>query len=299
MERKKGRAFKSFLKGFVITLLVLVPAYIGVFRFATAKAEEKVAPAPRETQEVSAEVTPKNYNMLFLVKEEGTRRLIGASLIRFDTRNTRAVACALPLDTVLLSDKRPVTLKKLYESGGGDKTGECVSDTLGITLSGFVATDENTLAEVVDTLGGFPFLLEKDFSVKNADGVIVYTKYAGSSRLSGNDAAMLLLHAGEVNENGVYLRERLLEAALGEFGRGDFAAGLSEAYSGAVNKIETDISLSGMYALTKAANSIRTESGISVTVARLEGKKEDGRFELSEAACERINELFGTRAAED
>lgn len=105
MERKKGSALLSFLKGFVITLVVLIPAYIGVYRFSVASAEEKLNPVPVAAEETAVPLAPKNYNLLYLTAKDGTRELIGAALIRFDTNNSRIVACALPLDTVLLFDK--------------------------------------------------------------------------------------------------------------------------------------------------------------------------------------------------
>ncbi len=299
MERRKGSALISFLKGFVITLLVLIPAYIGVYRFSVASAEEKLNPAPVATAESTVALAPKNYNMLFLSAKAGTRELIGASLIRMDTSNARIVACALPLDLVLLLEKQPITLYSLYEKQGGAVTAESVEETLGITLSGYAAADDSALSSLVDTLGGFPFLLERDFQVMNEEDVIIYTKYAGSSFFSGNDMSMMLLHSKELDGDEVSLRGRLLEAALREFGRKDFDERLSKAYDGVINKIDTDISLSGMYALTKAAKYVCVDGGVSVALVRLEGENENGRFELTDAACKRINELFGTNFERD
>ncbi len=299
MERKKGSALLSFLKGFVITLVVLIPAYIGVYRFSVASAEEKLNPVPVAAEETAVPLAPKNYNLLYLTAKDGTRELIGASLIRFDTNNSRIVACALPLDTVLLFDKQPRTLFQIYEKNGGAATSECVSGTLGITLSGYVAADEKVLSSLIDTLGGFPFLLERDFQVTNDEDIIIYTKYAGSSDFSGNDTVMLLLHPEGLDGDFVSLRGRLLEAALREFGRRDFSKKLSEAYSDEINKTDTDISLSGMYALTKAAAYVCVDGKADVALARLEGEDKDGRYELTDAACKRINELFGASAERD
>ncbi len=294
MEKEnKPRAFRSFIKGFVITLLVMIPAYIGVYYFATGNLKTIESESASEAVTSLPVSAPKSYNLLFCVSDKATGGLAAATLLRFDTNDARVVGCVFPLSTVVLGNKAPATASEVFLAGGGEWLADSIEETFALPLSGYCSLDTEELAGLIDSLGEIEFSLEREIAVQNDEGLTVYSKSAGSGTFTGNDVAKLLVYGEYENNAAVDVYQRLLKAAIAEYGRDGLSSKLFSYYGETVDRLDTNISLSGAYALIKAVEYISCDGGVEYSPVWLEGSYAGGRFELNENAAQKMTNHFG------
>ncbi len=290
--KSKGR-FRDFCKGFFATLAVLVPLYACVFFIQFNKMDAPAAESAADPFDKVPVATAKSYNLLLLVKDGVTGRLLTASLVRFDVPDGRLIVCDIPATAILLEEKQPKTISEVFASKGSLGAAAAVRSTLGVPLSGYAAMDTDTLAALVDRLGEFSFTLAQPLEVRNEDWLVTYSKQAGTSWFTGNDVAKLLAYGNYEGEQAAALRKGLFEAALTAYARADFPDALSEAYARLVNDFDTDVGTAGFYNLTLAARAVCGDAGAGFTVRTADGAFDGGRFEFSHAAAQELQRLFG------
>ncbi|MEA5051129.1 MAG: hypothetical protein VB021_06605 [Oscillospiraceae bacterium] len=292
MRSEKRAKFRDFCKGFFITLAVLLPLYAGVFLYQMNSLSARAAQSAADPFEKVPVSGAKSYNLLLLVRDSVGGRLLTASLLRFDVTAGRIVVCDIPAAAVLLENKQPRTVSEIFASKGALGAAAAIRGTLGVPLSGYAAADTDGLAALIDALGEFSFTLKQPLEARDTEWRLVYSKQAGTSWFSGNDTAKLLVYGNYAPPDAAALRQALFEAALVEYAGPDFPAALSAAYEKLVNRLDTDVSVSGLYSLTLAAQAACASGDF--TVRRADGVFSGDRFEFSAEAPAELRRLFGS-----
>lgn len=296
-ERRQNIA--DFFRGFFITLAIVLPVFVTVgmiSRLNSASSADELLQTLDSDRTVPINAT-KSYNLLWVLFDSDTNNLQSVDMVRFDVENYRIVACNIPYTSVMLDLRAPVSIQQLYAQRGVLGVRDAIEETLQIPVSGYVAIGTKELVKMVDKLGEISFSLEKELTVTNADGMIIYTKPAGTSMYSGDDIVNLIVYGNYYDAGLMRLHEDLWQAVFRQYGDDKFSEKLSGLYSSLVNEIDTDINSAGIYSFCLTVNTVCGSGGTQVETVRPKGEFVDGRFEFAQGSDEHLWSFFERKAA--
>lgn len=285
---------KDFMRGFFTTLSVFLPLCAAIY-FMSAPIQNTTNPISQSVDEPVNDVpvkATKSYNLLWILSDSETHNLQSVTLLRFDVDHYRIVVCNIPHTTVMLDAKAPVDLFTLYEQRGALGVRNAVEQTLSIPISGYISLKTDDLVKAVDTLGDFGFTLDKELSVTSFEGLVTFSKPAGTSQFSGNDVAQLIIYGNYINEERTWLHEKLWQSALQQYADDTFAEKLSQLYSALVNTIETDINAASIYSFALVVKTVCPQGGAQIEMVRPNGNFNDLKYELAQGADEQLWTYF-------
>ncbi|MEG1944503.1 MAG: hypothetical protein RR058_03675 [Oscillospiraceae bacterium] len=288
-DRKK--ALIDFCKGFFITLVIILPVYVGVYYWQLEKSADKLS----EISALPAKAVPvatKSYNLLWMVSDSATESLVSCTIVRFDVNLQRAVISELPCNTVLLSGKTPMSVYELHAQRKASGVKAAVEETLSVPISGYLLLKTDVLSKIIDGFGGFSYTLDKKLEVKNESGHVVFKKDSGTSLFCGNDVAHLLVYGLYEGAEKTQIREKLWQSALLQFCDDDFGKKIRQLYSENVNQLSSNIGPTGLLELSRIAETVCLSLPATVDIVRMGGVYADNRFELSENSDERLWDCF-------
>ncbi len=283
-EKQQNR--REFFSGFLTTLAIILPVCVAVYMMTTPLFNRKdlTSQTVSEEQKDVPIKAAKSYNLLWVLSSSEADHLLSVALLRFDVDQYRIAVCNFHYLTVVLQSKSPIDLSTLYAQRGALAVRDALEETLSIPISGYVNVDTDALTETIDALGELSYTLDKEVTVHNAEGLLIYSKPAGTNLFSGNDIANLITYGNDTDTDLMELHEQLWHTALLQYGNETFSSQLSDLYSKLVDHINTDINTAGIYALTKAVETVCSETGTQVEVIRPQGQFNGGRFELNAGA---------------
>ena len=287
MQREGRRAFLlQLLCGFLGALLVIVPIYAAVYFFRVSSLErEQGVGSPTENLPVEQRAESRT---LALLMEDQQGELMGAVLLRADTGEGRLAVCTLRPDTVLLEDKQPVAMQEVYSESGAAAAAAAIRDTLVIETDGYIALSFQQLMDLVDSLGGFELTLLEDLELLDRQGELETRLYAGTSTLTGYQAAVLIRACGD---GRLSLDEALAEAVFLQAAAGDLGELAAEVYSNLSGFDASDITPISGTELVQAFSEVGRQ-GASVSVTAPLGNEAGGRRELLQEELLEIEMLF-------
>jgi len=292
-DENKRHNIKDFFRGFFATIAVIVPAIIIINIMTLPRvptADDGAIGVSDNQSEIPIKATV-SYNLLWILSDSDTGNLLCTALVRFDVENYRVVVSNIPDNTVMLQSKTPIELSKIFGQRGATGVKAAVEETLCVPISGYVGIKSNDFIRVMDSFGEITLTLDKE--VKLADeGLVNYSKPAGTSEFSGNDIVKTIAFGNFSEDELMRLHERMWTAFFTQIGDDAFADKLLSVYSSFVDNIETDINSPGIYALSVTADTVCAANGAQVEVVRPQGRFSDGRFELTQGADEHLWAYF-------
>lgn len=126
---------------------------------------------------------------------ENTDVLILAS---YNMTDGTATVVHIPRDTFCKYGEKYRKINSIfpYERNKGNSRSEAmsrltsyISDTFGVFIDGYFCIDRQTLINAVDLMGGVDIELDRDLSIEDEHGELLYTLTAGKNHLDGASAA--------------------------------------------------------------------------------------------------------------
>ncbi len=185
---------KNTIKGIVGVCAAVVLAAIAA---VCATLMLRKQPAKTDTQAITIEESTQKdgfYNVLFM----GTDREAGLCdvmmLINVNTQNDSITIAQIPRDTYAhYSESDYKKLNGAYSAlGGAQQTASFLSDTLGTPIQYYMCVGLDTVAAVVDTLGGVEINLPCDMKYTDAAQDLYIDLKEGYNLLDGEGAEMFL-----------------------------------------------------------------------------------------------------------
>lgn len=303
MEKHSGKKneirqnAKDFFRGFLTTMLIMLPVFVGVQLILShgRGANKDLADALDPVGDLPVS-RADSYNLLWVLEESGSKNLLSVALVRFDAVNYRAVVCNIPYTTVLLDARAPISMGNLYSQRGILGVKDALQETLDVPIDGYAGFKTDVLETLIDSLGTFEYTLDKELVVKNAAGLTIYSKPAGSATMNGNDVVKLITFGNYENESLMLMHEGLWQTALMKYGNAELGDKLTDLYPGMADRVATDINPAGLYHLVTAITAASANSP-QIDIVRLKGTFRTDRFELAEGSDEQAWDIFGRLGA--
>ncbi len=285
---ERRRNIRDFCKGFFITLAIFLPLIFVVGYIHTqnvlGRSEPPVVQETTVPQQTLPASKPGSMNVLLVVSDEATGTLLGTALVRFDTDRYMIYVTVVPTTTIVLDTRAPMPLYQVFAQRGATGVTGAVRDTLSVPVDRYLALDTRELAAVLDRFGDFDFLLDKPLEVTGDNNLVVFSKEAGESSFSGNDAVNLIRFGNYAGEDRTVLYEKLWRSALMDYADEDFSGTFLETYNAMVNTLDTDIGKIDISRLTRAIAAVCLEDGAQIEIVHLPGNYIDQRFELADGS---------------
>ena len=298
VRKERRQNARDFWRGFLVTFAVVMPVFLTVHFMTGMPVDtdggDTLTAVDSDTSGVPLNAV-KSYNLLWVLADSDTNNLLSVAVLRLDVENYRVVLTNIPKNSVMLDAMSPAGMMSVYSQRGALGVKNAIEETMGIPIDGYMSLGTVEMTACTDRLGDISFTLSRQLEVTNADGMVIYSKEAGTSMFSGNDIAKLIIYGNYDGTDLMRLHESLWEAFFNEHGAGRLADEFMSLYTGIVNDISTNINSAGIGTLAQAVGTVCRQDGTQLEIVRPEGEFVNGGYEFSEGADERMQTYFGKR----
>ncbi len=176
----------------LIFITVALTAAVAICAMLATQRVNRVKTQP----DTSADSTQEDgfYNILFMGTDRTSALCDVMMLINVNTRNDRITIAQLPRDTYArYSESSYKKLNGAYTAlGGAEETADFLSEAFGTPIHYYMCVGLDTVAEVVDTLGGVEINLPCDMKYTDKEQNLYIDLEAGYNLLDGEGAEMFL-----------------------------------------------------------------------------------------------------------
>ncbi len=304
---KRRRRIKVFRLIFMLVLLALIGSAIlfvgiGIYHVAGRAYNEVTSMYQGYTERKVARtgaVDPKleGYTNILILGvdngDEGEPQADTIFVLSFSNDTGKSRLISIPRDTWVTADSSSGKIGKLYAVGGANLIVRHVSGLLGISIHQFVVLDTNTLAELIDVLGGVDVYVEEDMHYDDpASGLSIHLD-RGYQHLDGDQAQKYLRFRGEkLGDVGrVQRQQKFIRALYAKVLQLDTIPKLPAIAEIFRNKMETSAEI---FDSAHLANILRRMNSEAPITAMLPGEEnEEGAWIPDIAAIDSlISELF-------
>ena len=284
----------------VCAVVLVVTACVGVSQIGRDR--QKKSPI-RQTQDATeaSRNTDDTVNVLLL----GTDREAGLCdvmmLVNVNFTDGAATVLQIPRDTYAsYTDSSYKKLNGAYSRlGGADKVAELLEGAMGIEIHHYACIGLDTMADIVDAVGGVDVDLPCDMSYRDAAQGLYIDLKKGMTHLDGSLAEQFVrFRSGYIQGDlGRLDAQKLFMAAFIRKIASEFSPTLALKLATAIDGIETDLSVSEIMTLGARALNIRKAS---IALLTLPGEEVTAResgasyYVISRPAAEKItSDCFG------
>ena len=257
---------KYLLIAAVLTFAVILATVVATLIFGNREGERRQSDSATE----SFKGADKPYCILVTGEDKVSGLCDVIMLVSVDTRKERICVMQIPRDTYAeYTDK---SYKKLNGAanalGGVEGLRAFLSQSLGVTIDGYLALDLASFRRIIDTIGGVEIELDRAIRYTDAEQGLFIDLPSGRQVLDGKKAEMLVRYRkgyadGDIGRLGAQKRFlAALFASLQQKVNSDNAYPLADAL---MDGLDTDIGIATAVALGLEALTTESERLIFVT----------------------------------
>lgn len=244
-RQSNDRGFRKFSVIFAVSVLViLLVSCLAIlskydFDIKTAMGGDSVT----ETQPVSEpstvwqEEADKTY--FFWCADSDSKELRFAWLVNFRLPEAEVTVCTLPPDT-LLSDGTE-TLEKVLAKSGEDEAVKKLEEHTGITIDGYIGSDEQSFKAMINYLGGATVTVPEQIEYRSNEFTVILVK--GKQNLKADSLFKYLRYLGTLGSRGENLQSTVLTEILDGIFRPANTEKRERYFSKLSNTVITDLSI--------------------------------------------------------
>ena len=257
---------KYLLIATALTFAVILATVVATLIFGNREAERQQSDSATE----SFKGADKPYCILVTGEDKVSGLYDVIMLVSVDTRNERICVMQIPRDTY--AEYTEGSYKKLNGAanalGGVEGLRTFLSQSLGVTIDGYLALDLASFRRIIDTVGGVEIELEQAIRYTDAEQGLFIDLPSGRQVLDGKKAEMLVRYRkgyadGDIGRLGAQKRFLAsLFASLQQKVNSDNAYPLANAL---MDGLDTDIGIATAVALGLEALTTKSDSLFFVT----------------------------------
>ena len=257
---------KYLLIAAALTFAVILATVVATLIFGNREGERKQSDSATE----SFKGADKPYCILVTGEDKVSGLCDVIMLVSVDTRNERICVMQIPRDTY--AEYTEGSYKKLNGAanalGGVEGLRTFLSQSLGVTIDGYLALDLASFRRIIDTIGGVEIELDQAIRYTDAEQGLFIDLPSGRQVLDGKKAEMLVRYRkgyadGDVGRLGAQKKFLAsLFASLQQKVNSDNAYSLADAL---MDGLDTDIGIATAVALGLEALTTKSERLIFVT----------------------------------
>ena len=257
---------KYLLIATALTFALILATVVATLIFGNREGERQQSDSATE----SFKGADKPYCILVTGEDKVSGLYDVIMLVSVDTRNERICVMQIPRDTY--AEYTEGSYKKLNGAanalGGVEGLRAFLSQSLGVTIDGYLALDLASFRRIIDTVGGVEIELEQAIRYTDAEQGLFIDLPSGRQVLDGKKAEMLVRYRkgyadGDIGRLGAQKRFLAsLFASLQQKVNSDNAYSLADAL---MDGLDTDIGISTAVALGLEALTTESDSLFFVT----------------------------------
>lgn len=257
---------KYLLIATALTFAVILATVVATLIFGNREGERQQSDSATE----SFKGADKPYCILVTGEDKVSGLCDVIMLVSVDTRNERICVMQIPRDTY--AEYTEESYKKLNGAanalGGVEGLRAFLSQSLGVTIDGYLALDLASFRRIIDTIGGVEIELDRAIRYTDAEQGLFIDLPSGRQVLDGRKAEMLVRYRkgyadGDIGRLGAQKRFLAsLFASLQQKVNSDNAYSLADAL---MDGLDTDIGIATAVALGLEALTTKSERLIFVT----------------------------------
>ncbi len=294
---KEKKIIKSI---FAVSALILLAGATAFFAVMASNARKKTKVVFRERAvEATAEKADDICNILFL----GTDREAGLCdvmmLINVNYTDGTATVAQIPRDTYArYTDSSYKKLNGAYRAlGGAEQTADLLGDAFGIEIHHYVCIDLDTLADVVDAVGGVDVELPFDMKYRDPEQGLNIDLRAGMTHLDGRLAEQFVRYRSGYADGdlGRIDAQKLFMAAFFSKLADEFSPVMAAKLTAAADGVETDLGVADLLSIGARVLDMDGDSISMLTLAGSEAvalKSGASYFVLSADSCGEIMQRY-------
>ena len=257
---------KYLLIAAALTFAVILATVVATLIFGNREGERQQSDSATE----SFKGADKPYCILVTGEDKVSGLCDVIMLVSVDTRNERICVMQIPRDTYAeYTDKNYKKLNGAANAlGGVEGLRAFLSQSLGVTIDGYLALDLASFRRIIDTIGGVEIELEQAIRYTDAEQGLFIDLPSGRQVLDGKKAEMLVRYRkgyadGDIGRLGAQKRFLAsLFASLQQKVNSDNAYPLAETL---LDGLDTDIGIATAVALGLEALTTKSDSLFFVT----------------------------------